>query len=281
MPTRTAIPLHRSRQAALVDHLDPRENNVNPHKGIATHLLLGSGIRNDTSGHTHADWFVYQEGELYLQVPAEDECRKDTRNKVCNKCDPTEDKPFYPKTPASGGRMIHIGNYYHNYATGEKEYFGLRDRAENYFSISPPDEPAVGGFDMIQANGGNGFSSGTVNTWVRAVCASAGLSKQVRKTRLKKELEPDKKEDKNGNKVVERAVEEKIADNGTDNQGRPIPDIFAHDLRATFCTQLCRTDDPNYSKIMSKTGHKNEETLYRYVGFASDEIDPKKDAEMY
>jgi len=239
-------------------------------------------MRNDTCGHTHSDWFVYKDGELYLQVPAEDECRKHIDDaEVCGNCDPTEDDPFYPKTPAAGGRMIHIGNDYHNYATGQREYFGLRDRVESYFSISPPGEPAVGGFDMIQANASNGISVGTVSTWIRDVCTSAGISKQERETRLKKELEPDKKKNEDGETVIEKTVDEKIADNGTDDQGRPIPDVFAHDLRATFCTQLCRVDDPNYSKILAKTGHKNEETLYRYVGFASDELDPNEDSLMF
>lgn len=281
MGSRTAIPLHRDRQRVLVEHLDPRENNVNQHKGMVTHLLVGTGVRNDTCGHTHADWFTYRDGELYLQVPAEDDCRKDTRNEVCVNCDPTDEKPFYPKTPAAGGRMIHIGNEYYDYSTGERRYFGLRDRVESYFSISPPGEPAVGGFDMIQANGSNGVSHKTVNTWVREVCTSAGLSKQVRETRLKKDLEPDKEKNDDGEMEVVKTVDEKIADRGTDDQGRPIPDIFAHDLRASFCTQLCRADDPNYSKIMAKTGHKNEETLYRYVGFAGDELDPKADAKMF
>ena len=271
MPIRTAVPLHRDRQAVLIDHLDPRDNNVNPHKGITTHLLLGTGIRNDTCGHTHKDWFVYQDGELYLQVPAEDDCRKDTRNEVCGKCDPTEDQPYYPKTPAGGGRMLHIGNYYHNYATGKDEYLGLRDRVESYFQVSPPGEPAVGGFDMIQANNRNGVASGTVSTYVRDVCTSAGISKKLRENRLRKALEP----------TEDNTVSEQIADNGTDDHGNPIPDVFAHDLRASYCTQLCRTSDPNYTQIKKKTGHKNEETLYRYVRLAADELDPKKDAQMF
>lgn len=283
MGSRTAIPLHRDRQRVLVEHLDPRENNVNQHKGMVTHLLLGTGERNDTCGHTHADWFTYRDGELYLQIPAKDECRKDTRNgnEVCGECDPEENEPYYPKTPAAGGRMIHIGNEYTDYSTGEHRYFGLRDRVESYFSISPPGEPAVGGFDMIQANGGNGVSHGTINTWVREVCTSAGLSKQVRETRLRKDLEPTTEKNDDGEVVVKKTVEEKIQDHGTDDQGRPIIDVFAHDLRATFCTQLCRTENPNYSKIKQKTGHKNEETLYRYVGFANDELDPKGDAKMF
>jgi len=277
MPSRTAIPLHRRRQAVLCSHLNPRENNVNQHKGMGVHLLLGTGIRNDTCGHTHRDWFSYQEGELYLQVPAEDKCRKDTRNAVCGKCDPSEDRPFYPKTPTGGGRMIHIGNSYYDYSSDERRYFGLRDRVESYFGISPQGEQEIGGFEMIQANSNNGASIGTLNKWVREVCTSAGISKQERKIRLRKELVPKKGE--NGNIV--KTVDEMIANNGTDDQGRPIPDVFAHDLRATYCTQLCRVSNPNYSKIMSKTGHKNEETLYRYVGFASDELDPSKDKNMF
>lgn len=281
MGSRTAVPLHRQRQAALIDHLDPRENNVNPHKGTATHLLLGSGIRNDTCGHVHKDWFVYDSGELYLQVPAEDNCRKDTDG-VCGQCNPSDDKPWYPKTPAGGGRMIHIGNNYHDYSSGERRYFGLRDRVESYFGISPPGEPEpVGGFDMLQANASNGVSIGTINNWIRDVCTAAHISKQERKVRLQKSLEPDKEKNDEGVKEIVKTVGEKITDNGTDAQGRAIPDVFAHDLRATYCTQLCRTNNPNYSKIMAKTGHKNEETLYRYVGFANDELDPKEDANLF
>lgn len=280
MPFRDAIPLHRRRQAALIDHLAPPADNVDPNKGTATLLLLGSGIRNDTCGHCHRDWFIYDSGELYLQVPAADQCRKDTDG-VCKGCDLDDDKPYHPKTPASGGRMIHIGNHYYDYSTGEKRYMGLRDRVEKFFGIAPPGESAVGGFQMFQANGNNGVSRGAVNRWIRAMCTAAGISKQEREVRLKKSLEPTMKENDNGEMVVDRTVEEQISDNGTDSQGRPIPDIFAHDLRASYCTQLCRTDDPNYTKIKRKTGHKNEETLYRYVGFASDELDPRQDAEMF
>lgn len=281
MGTRTAIPLHRDRQAALIDHLDPRQNNVGQHKGIVTHLYLGTGVRNDTGGHIYKDWFRYEDDELYLQVPAEDDCHKEDIG-VCGRCDPNEDKPFYPKTPAGGGRMLHIGNHYYDYSSQQVRYFGLRDRVESYFAISPPDsrKPAVG-FEMIQANGNNGVSLGTVNKWIREVCTSAGISKQRREARLRKELEPTVRKDDDGVTVIEKTVGEKIADHGTDNQGRPLPDVFCHDLRATYCTQLCRADDPNYTKIKNKTGHKNEETLYRYVGFASNELDPQTDKHMF
>jgi hypothetical protein len=134
---------------------------------------------------------------------------------------------------------------------------------------------------MIQANGSNGVSIGPLSDWIRDVCVSAGISKQEREIRLKQGLEPDTGKNEEGDKVVKKPVSEKIADNGTDDQGRPIPDVFAHDLRATYCTQLCRVESPNYSDIMAKTGHKNEETLYKYVGFAADEIDPKKDKTLF
>ena len=280
MPSRDAIPLHRRRQAALISHLAPPAENVDPHKGTATLLLLGSGIRNDTCCHCHKDWFVYDSGELYLQVPPADECRKDTDG-ACKACDPSEDKPYYPKTPAGGGRMIHIGNHYYDYSSGERQYMGLRDRVESYFGISPPGESAVGGFSMFQADACDGVSRGTINTWIREVCTAAGISKQERETRLKMALEPTKQRDEDGGWKITKTVDEKICDHGKDSQGRPIPDVFAHDLRASYCTQLCRTDTPNYSKIKRKTGHKNEETLYRYVGFANDELDPTEDSEMF
>lgn len=281
MPSRKAIPLHRDRQRVLTEHLDPREDNVNHHKGMAVHLLLGTGIRCDTCGHCHKSWFFYQDGELYMQVPADDKCRKDTDGACCE-CDPSDDRPFYPKTPAGGGRSIHIGNHYTDHSTGQKRYFGLRDRVESYFAISPPkgDKPAIG-FEMIQAHGSAGVSPGPVSDWVRDVCVSAGISKQERENRLKQGLEPNKTKDEDGEEVTEKYVSEMIGDNGMDDQGRPIPDVFAHDLRATFCTQLCRVDDPNYSEIIQKTGHKNEEAMYKYVGFASDELDPEDDKEMF
>jgi hypothetical protein len=279
MPSRDAIPLHRRRQAALIDYLAPPSDNVDPTKGTATLLLVGTGIRNDTCGHCYEDWFTYDSGELYLQVPAADECRKDTDG-PCGSCD-DEAKPYYPKTPAGGGRLIHVGNYYYDYSSKERRYMGLRDRCEQYFGLAPSGESAVGGYSMFRANGNKGASTGTINRWVREMCTAAGISKQEREVRLRKELEPNTEEDEDGNEVIKRTVPEMISDNGKDSQGRPIPDVFAHDLRACYCTQLCRTADPNYSKIKEKTGHKNEETLYRYVGFASSELDPEDDAKMF
>lgn len=282
MPSRDAIPLHRNRQRVLIEHLDPRENNVNQHKGMATHLMLGSGIRNDTCGHCHKSWFHYQGDELYLQVPPDDKCRKDTDG-VCGECDAADKpSPFYPKTPAGGGRKIHIGNHYYDHSTHQVRYFGLRDRVESYFAISPPgsDEPAMG-FDMIQANGSDGVSPGPLSGWVRDVCVAAGISKSERENRLKQGLKPNKEENDEGDEITTKYVTEMIADNGTDNQGQPIPDVFAHDLRATYCTQLCRVESPNYSEILAKTGHKNEKTLYRYVGFAGEEIDPESDKTLF
>lgn len=282
MPTRDAIPLHRKRQAALFERLNPRQNYVDQNKGMATHLIAGTGIRNDTCGHIHKSWFIYDDGEMYLQIPPEDECRKDTDGVcgICNKSD--QPKPFYPKTPAGGGRKIHIGNEYYDYSSDKVRYFGLRDRVESYFAISPANsnEPPIG-FDMIQANADNGASHGTINGWIRDVCVSAGISATERESRLRKELTPNTKKNEDGEKVIKKTVSEMIADHGTDNQGRKIPDVFAHDLRSSYCTQLCRVDDPNYSKLITFTGHKNEETLYRYVDFAASETDPKKDKKRF
>jgi len=282
MPTRDAIPLHRKRQAALFERLNPRKDYVDQHKGVATHLIAGTGIRNDTCGHTHKSWFIYENGEMYIQIPPEDECYKDT-NGVCGICDESDQpKPFYPKTPAGGGRKIHVGNEYYDHSSDKVRYFGLRDRIESYFAISPPDsdKPPIG-FDMIQADADDGASHDTINGWIRDICVSAEISATERETRLKEELTPNTRKNEDGEKVIEKTVSEMIADHGTDDQGRKIPDVFAHDLRASYCTQLCRVDDPNYSKLIKLTGHKNEETLYRYVNFAASETDPKEDKKRF
>jgi hypothetical protein len=73
---------------------------------------------------------------------------------------------------------------------------------------------------------------------------------------------------------------DQIRDFGVDEEGNRIPDLIAHDLRASFCTQLARNDTET-AYAMTKTGHKLEETFYRYVQFARDELDKDKDKDMF
>jgi hypothetical protein len=274
---REAIPLHSKRQAALVQHLNPKKNLVDPHKGIATHLLLGTGVRNDTVGHVHEDWFKYIEGELYIKIPSKEQCRKEA-NGGKDSCTECYEGYYYPKTPKGGGRQILVPNKYYNAHSKRDEYFGLKDRVESYFGLSHEDAPETArhGFKMIQADGRDGVSTPTVTGWVRDVCAAAQINKHRRASRLENMLDPD---------TDGKMAGDRINDFGVDDEGNPIPDVIAHDLRACFCTQMCRTredeENPDLMGIKQKTGHKNIATLEKYVGYGDNEIDVEKDKSMF
>lgn len=275
MSRRSTIPLHKNRQEMFADVLTADENLVDPHKAMISHLLLGTGIRNDTCGHTHKSWFTYRGDDLYLDVPDFDACRKeidearkapDSNKDVCGSCERSGDGGYTPKTPASAGRQLLIPNNYKNHVTGEVEYFGLKDRCERYFALDEAAAPAGSeyGFDMIQADGKDGFSTGFASEAVRAVGAKSEINPTLRKKRLLHEGVPD----------------DKIRNFGTDKDGNKIPDIVAHDMRACYCTQLAR-NDVRTAYAMTKTGHKLEETFYRYVNFARNELDKDKDKSMF
>lgn len=274
---RSAVSLHSKRHAALLDVLDPAKNMVGPHEGIATHLLLGLGLRNDTGGHIHEDWFKYIEGELFIQVPDDEACRKATQKgaESCGKCG--DNGRYNPKTPAGSGRQIHVSNYYYNYHTDAEEYHGLRDRVEDYFGLSAPGAPdhARLGFSMIQANGNDGVSPTTMGEYVRRVGAVSEINPTRRASTLEEHLNP-KGED---------TARDVIEDFGTDDAGNHIPDLVPHDLRASFCTQLCRTknkdENPDLMYIKNKTGHSATITLERYVDFGKDEVDVEKEKGLY
>jgi hypothetical protein len=73
---------------------------------------------------------------------------------------------------------------------------------------------------------------------------------------------------------------DQIYDYGTDEDGNSIPDVFAHDMRATFCTQLMRNDVPR-TKAINKTGHKIPATMDRYVAFHEKEIGEDEERHYY
>lgn len=275
MSRRPTIPLHKKRQDAFVDVLTDEESRVDPHYEMTAHLLLGTGIRNDTAGHLHFSWFTYRGDDLYLDIPDFDECRKDidearkaddNNNNLCSSCEDSENSGYTPKTQQSAGRRLPIINYWTNHATGKEEYFGLKDRVERYFTLphaSAPDGSQYG-FEMIQADGKNGFAQGFANTAVRAVGAESDINPTLRKQRL----------------INEGVSSSQIRDFGTDENGNRIPDLIAHDMRASFCTQTARNEIET-AYAMEKTGHKLEETYYRYVRFARDELDKEKDKDLF
>lgn len=268
MPRRTAVPLYKTRHVAFVEAIREAEN---PNKSISSHLAIGTGARGDTICHTHSSWFRYRrDGSLYYKIPSSDPCQKYGNTKPCGGCRKNNHENYEPKTPAGEGREILIKNEWTNPVTREREYFGLRDAVENYFALDGTHAPngVQHGNKMVN---GNGISLDTLNSWIRDVGAQADISATLREDRLREALTLSGDED--------RKVDQ-IRDFGTDTNGNEIPDIFSHDMRATFCTQLMR-NDVQRSKAITKTGHKNPESMQPYIMFAEDEIDAAEETTFY
>jgi len=268
MGHRTAIPLYKTRHVAFVEAL---KNCDKPDRAIGPYLSFGTGPRGDTVCHTHASWFTYNhDGALYYRIPKSDPCRKYGDTTPCGDCNKYDHDEYSPKTPAAEGRRILIKNEWTNPVTGEREYFGLRDAVENYFGIESNRAPdgVQHGNKMID---GDGISLGTLNADIRRIAAQSDISPSLRRERLEEELTIEDEADR------ER---DQITDWGRDSDGNGIPDITSHDGRASYITQLMRNDMPR-TKALTKTGHKNVETLSRYVSFAEGEIDEQEEDQYY
>ena len=268
MPTRDAVPLYKTRHAALVDTLLKYDN---PDISTAVHLALGVGARSDTICHTHSSWFSYDTDQnLYYQIPHSDKCRKyEDDGSVCGDCDDHNHTEYSPKTPAGCGRKILISNEWTNPVTGEREYFGLKSAIESYFAIDDPraSDDVNHGHKMLNSKG---ISRSTLTNWIRQVATESPIRADMREDRIL--------ESHNAVNDAERKYD--IIQRRTTSDGRSIPDLFAHDLRATYCTHLMRNDVPR-DKAINKTGHKNPESMNPYIDFARDEISANEEDSFY
>lgn len=280
MPSRTAIPLHKKRLAKFIEGA---HNHNDPHKQMVSLLGLGTGPRNITIGHVHADWFHYETDEdaLWMQIPARDECRKDPDSDIaCCDCRDNGHDHFEPKTPAAENRLILISNTFTNHNTedrlGEKQYFGLRDMVENYFALSDPDAPdgAQHGYRMIGKQA-DGVTRKTVNSWIRDVAAESDIKAPMRAARIRKEIVNENDEDDE-----DEEYEDPVKQWGRDEDGNTIPDLFAHDLRASFITQMMRNEVPP-NKAITKSGHSDPNSMKPYVMFAVNEIDAGEEEDFF
>lgn len=200
-------------------------------------LYLFTGIRTNTLTHLRWDWFSREDGDLYLKIPSEEPCMKYGTSEPCGDCKAGDNDFYTPKTEAGEGRQIKIVGSWHNHYTDTptQQPINLPDLIEHYFQTSQDDV----GNAMI---GGDGISSGTANTRVKEVAKKAEIG-FYRKT----------------GRIEHHSL-------------GLVPDVFPHDLRATFCVQLMR-NDANPFKAINKTGHKNIESLEPYIKFAEQEIE--------
>jgi hypothetical protein len=264
MARRDSVPLYKTRHAAFVDAIKEADD---PDKSTAAHLAVGTGARNDTICHTHSSWFVYEDGSLYYRIPGDDPCRKYGPG-ICGDCKRLGHEHYEPKTPAGESRRILMSNEWTNPATGEEEYFGLRDAVESYFALDGSRAPdgVQYGHEMFQ---GDGISKGTLNTWIREIAAESSIRPELREDRLRDEIT-----------IKEGREVDQIGQFGTDSDGNGIPDLFAHDMRATYITQLMRNDVPR-TKAINKTGHEVPASMNPYVRFAEKEIDALEEQSFY
>lgn len=233
-------PMHLFVQAA--------ESMEEPLKKITALFLTFTGVRNGTFGHLHRSWFTRDEGKLYVEIPEQDPvegegtCRKAESGERCGWCRKQDKWRFSPKSLAAEDRTLLITEDWYNHYKEERQEHSLRDSVEDYFQI---DDDGVG-HDMI---GKNGLSIGTVNTYVKEVAAeseSLGLHRKTGYTNYKR-------------------------------LGK-VPDVDAHDLRGTFCTQLLR-NGLNRDIAITRTGHAYTENLAPYAEVEKEEYqgDPLAD----
>jgi integrase len=200
-------------------------------------LLLFTGIRVNTLTHLRWDWFHRDDGDLYLKVPSEEPCLKYGTSEPCGDCSSGNNERYTPKTPAGEGRRIKIVNSWQNYytETASQQPIDLPELVEHYFKTSSDGV----GHEMVN---GDGISSGTANNYIKKVAKEAEIGFYRKPGRVEHE------------------------------RFGVVPDLFPHDLRASFCVQLMR-NDANPFKAITKTGHKDVESLEPYVKFAEQEVD--------
>lgn len=163
-----------------------------------------------------------------------------------------------------------ITNEWTNPATGEKDYFGLRDAVEQYFALNGDRAPdgVKHGHEMIA---GDGVSKGAYSGWVKDIGAKSEIVPELREDRIRKEIEI---------KGDRGKMDQQIIQFGTDDDGNGIPELMPHDLRATYITQLMRNDVPP-NKAVVKTGHAKPDSMQPYIRFARGEIDAKEEEAYY
>lgn len=266
MGRRPVVPLYKTRMVAFVEGIDRVDN---PDKALASHLQIGTGPRADTICHTHSSWFGYEDDSLYYYIPKHDVCRKYSTTDPCGDCNSRGHSEYEPKTPAAEGRRLLISNEWTNPVTKQREYFGLRDRVEQFFAIDDPQAPPQTqiGNKMI---GGDGISVDTLNSWIRDVGSVSSISSPLREDWIREAVTLEESDRET----------EPIKQFGQDEHGNEIPDLISHDMRASYITQLMR-NDVSRSKAINKTGHRVPESMNPYIKFAEKEIDSEEEDSFF
>lgn len=230
---RKVEPLGQKPMSLFVEEAKEKRGTKDNEKGLISLFEIFTGVRPGTLTHVHSSWFYYDEDQLYLKVEPQITCRKGGTTDPCRSCKNAGDKEYHVKT-YDGARSLKIPETWHDNHTGEECPTGLRDWVEHYFQVPGTD------YGNAMFNG-DGLSKATASSYVKQIARDAEIGFYRRPGHVEH------------------------------NRLGQVPDIFTHDLRATYCVQLMR-NDANPFKAINKTGHVDVNSLKPYIKFAESEI---------
>ncbi len=230
---RSVEPLQQKSMSLFVEEAKAKRGTKDSEKGLISLFATFTGVRPGTLTHVHSSWFYYDDGDLYLKIEPEVPCLKGGTTDPCRACADSGRNKYRIKT-YDGARRLKIPETWHDHHTGKERPTGLPEWVEHYFQVPGTD------YGNAMFNG-DGLSKNTANSYVKQVARDAEIAFYR----------------KPGHVEHQRL-------------GR-VPDIFPHDLRATYCVQLMR-NDANPFKAIQKTGHKDVNSLRPYIKFAESEI---------
>lgn len=203
-------------------------------KRITVLVMTFTGIRPHTCCHLHADWLFYDDdGRLAIDVPAKYECPKNSPDEVCGDCS-SLGKDVVQSPKTQAAAERQL--------TIPQTWYDYAEDEEKELTLQEQMEHY---FDLGDGVG-NDYIKATKGTLVTYCCEAA----------KKGEIGPYRDTGYKTHRDLGR-----------------VPDVFSHDLRATFGTQAYRGAERSASQmqIAKKMGHADVETTNKYVNWAEEE----------
>lgn len=203
-------------------------------KRVTILVCLFTGIRPHTCCHLYADWLFYDdEGRLTIDVPEEYKCRKNDPEKVCGDCSSLGKDVVQSPKTPAASKRQ---------LTIPQTWYDFYEDKEKDLRLQQDMEHF---FDLGDGVGKD-YIDVTKGTVVRYCCEAA----------KKGDIGPYRDEGYKIHRDVGRC-----------------PDVFTHDLRATFGTQAYRGAERSASQmqIAKKMGHADIETTNKYVHWVEEE----------
>lgn len=210
------------------------ENLEKEVKRVTVLVMMFTGIRAHTCAHLQADWLFYDDkGRLVIDVPHEYKCPKNNPNEMCCDCNKLDKNETQTPKTTTSARRQ---------LTIPETWYDFYNDIEKELNLRRDMEHY---FDMGDGVGKD-YIHATKGTMVKYCCEAA----------------------RNGDIGPYRDTGYKIHR----DLGR-VPDVFNHDMRATFGTQAYRGTERSASQlqIAKKMGHASTDSTDQYVRWAEEE----------